>query len=235
MANRPKDEAPYNHDIQLEQKLLHYRSELKKFQRIIHLQKKKLTSQEEEIQSFKKSISNQISPHFNEPISNKIQENMAGIYAYFAYSTLFPSSPSKDSEEPCIINGNFIIRNETGLPLHDPLVCLSFNKPELANLSGKINQNKQHYATEHIMADENVLSWNFLEDHSIKKVRETGEFWLRPNKTELVDQEELTFNQFEILLPYHGKPFSVSINGYIYGKEIPEGRRALNAIICNIT
>lgn len=236
LSNRSKDEAPLNHDIQLEQKLLHYRSEIKKFQRIIHLQKKKLNSQEEEIEAFKQqSLFNQPMYQQKQPPIQKNSEAMAGIYSFFSYSTFLPVKPSAGSEEPCFINGNFTIRNDSGVPLRDPLICLRFSKPNLANLSGKMNQNKRNYASEHIVADETDQAWSFLPDHSLKKVRETGEFWLRPTVKQLDHQKELVFQQFEILLPYNGSSFSVSINGYIYGLEIPNGRQALNTIICNVT
>ena len=236
MSNTSKERSTLNQDIQLEQKLLHYRSELKKFQRIIHLQKKKLTSQEEELNSLKHTANNPtIAQLPNLPSNQSIGESLAGIYAYFAYSTLFPANPSEDTDEPCLVQGNFIIRNDASHPLTNPLVCLTFSKPELANLSGKINQNKKNYGSEYVTTDEDELAWNYLENHSLKKVRESGEYWLRPNKTQLLTKEDMAFNHFEVVLPFRGSPFSMQINGYIYGEEIPEGRRALNSIICNIT
>lgn len=231
LSNRPKEPSAYNHDIQVEQKLLHYRSELKKFQRIIHLQKKKISSQEEEMKGLKEAATS-FQKEIKTPKQNLVR--LENAFAYFAYSILFPSDATEENDEPCLIRGNFIVRNQTNQTLHDPLICLIFNKPKLANLSGKINQNT-HFSREHVYEEDEQLSWNYLKDHSISKVRETGEFWLKPNKQEFFDSEELSFNHFEILLPYHKSSLSVTINGYIYAREIPEGQRALNSIICNIT
>ncbi|TSB46089.1 hypothetical protein [Alkalicoccobacillus porphyridii] len=236
MSKQSQEPSAYNHGIQLEQKLLHYRSEIKKFQRIIHLQKNKISNQEEELKGLKKAVNNQ-STSFQHEVDHqqKTSGRMENLFAYFAYSILFPKDSGKEVEEPCLIRGNFIVRNLTNQTLHEPLICLSFNKPELANLSGKVTQNNRRYSKEHLVEEEDQISWKYLDNHSIKKVRETGEFWLKPNKQELVNSEELSFNHFEILLPYQKVSLSVNINGYIYGREIPEGQRAINSIICNIT
>ncbi len=145
--------------------------------------------------------------------------------------------PVGEEDEPITIKGHFSVLNEGTEPLHNPIICLSFSEPSLANLSGKINAEKRKRQDELVIGqDREQESWRYVADTSAKTAKETGQFWLQPLHLSTVEaNQKLIFSDFEIMLPQQAnEASSLIIQGFVYGEELSEGKKAENTIICNL-
>ncbi|MCM3761879.1 hypothetical protein M3212_13975 [Alkalihalobacillus oceani] len=218
--------------IQLQQKLIHYRSELKKYYRVIEKHQKKIADQAATIASLEEQL--QAAP-LEQP-KPALPEGAEPFSCYFIYSLLVPSR-IESNEEPVIIKGSFLITNYGAEPLSSPVICLAFSQPSLANISGKITHPRKRQLDEFIIEDEQLYGeWQYLEGHSHKKMKDSGEIWLRPLHLQQIDSgETVRFSDFEITLPLTTEYKNMSVKGFIYGAEIPEGQAALNQISVALT
>jgi len=250
--------------LQLEQKIIHYRSEAANYEKKIqelkqqlkkeqtrnqYLQKRLVDTQKYNIENYEKKILQleeqliqmeveleeekkqkeellKIKPK-DEPKEIKI-EPVYSFQAHFTYSTILPSS----DEDTISVIGDFIIQNTGNQPLHDLILCLRITPKEAGKLSGKIIMNSKHKKDFH--HDSPILQWEFLHDDWMKKVKTTGEYWIKPfGKTNFSSNETIVFSGFEVKLKKPENQNSVIIDGFIYCKEIPKGNHALNNIAVN--
>ncbi|GIN17867.1 hypothetical protein J32TS2_32230 [Shouchella clausii] len=218
--------------IQLKQRLLHYRSETVKNERLLRQQEKKLLEQKRIIDGLTDRLEElaQQAEKNSGAGANDYEQNstrQAIIVPYFSYSILAPSTFEED--ETVLVKGHFVIENKGTAPLSTPIICLAFNKPELANLTGKINRPRA--PKDHVAQMNESDGWSFLEESGDAQAKETGQYWLKPKTAEIPALSTVMFSNFEIQLPMAAtSSVAMQVNGFVYGDEHPEGIPALNAI-----
>src|SRR5688500_8642665 len=108
MSKPPQSKNYSAVDIQTQQKILYYRSELSKLKTIIDRQEKKIKEQNESIYSLITRVNDQ--PDQIEQPTNEIIDDSASLHCdcHFSYTLVIPK-PADD--EPITIIGDFIIRN----------------------------------------------------------------------------------------------------------------------------
>lgn len=245
--------------LQLEQKIIYYRSEVANYEKKIqelkqqikkeqtrnqYLQKKLMDIQKYNIDNYEKKISQledqllQMEVELEEEKKQKEElvklkpkdVPIEPVYSFQGHFTYSTILPSNDEDTISII-GNFMIRNIGNQPLHDLIVCLRISPKEAGKLSGKIIMNKNK---KNVNIDSNILQWEFLHENWIETVRETGEYWIRPaGINELSESETIAFSGFEVKIKKPENQNSVMIDGFVYCKEIPNGVHALNNILLN--
>ncbi|WP_368503816.1 hypothetical protein AB3N04_16895 [Alkalihalophilus sp. As8PL] len=220
-------------DIQTQQKLLYYRSELSKLRTTIDRQEKKIKEQSESIHSLITKVHEQ-PDQIIQPTEETIEDTaLLQCDCYFSYTLVIPK---QDDDEPIAMIGDFIIRNTGSTPVHDPVICIKFNHPKLANLSGKIKYGPSTLTDQYIVTDEDQQeTWEFVEGTTLKEAKRTGLFSLQPvNRPSLLTNETLSFSHFEIQIPTDIDESEVIVQGYLACKEFPEGVASLNKMICNL-
>lgn len=230
--------------IQLNQKLLHFRSEVVKQERLLTEKTKRLLQQDQIIDSLTdrlEELAKQQSVVQTDEITNQAESIIEPIitsfdmHCYFTYSVMAPFDVSED--EPFLIKGNFVIENRGDLPFHEPVICFSFNKPEYANLSGRIERSNKK-ASQYSVSREGVTeSWTFVEGKADQQAKKTGQFWLQPPSSEIAPQSSILFPDFEVVIPIKKEQKSVSLqlNGFLYGTDLTEGKSSLNTITLTLS
>ncbi|MFS0824121.1 hypothetical protein [Bacillus sp. 1P02SD] len=203
--------------------------QMETYQKEIYELKERLTQLEVELEEEKKR-SKQLqqkvvsSKHLAEPPKEKPVEAFASIQAYFAYSTLLPTTEDDD----ITIIGDFMIKNTGTKALHDLIVCIKLSPTNAGTLSGKIaNKKSQSFI-------ESDIDWVFLHENWKEKIKENGEYWIKyvdPNP--LQPNDTIVFPQFDINLLKNEENHSVVVDGFVYSKELPKGIFSLNKIIVN--
>ncbi|MFS0787274.1 hypothetical protein ABC345_12945 [Shouchella sp. 1P09AA] len=235
--------------IQLNQKLLHYRSEVVKQDRILADQHKRLLDQDEVIHELTariEELANNPAIAVQEEVAEPIQSEAnheaeeanqptIQIDSYFTYAIMAPFETKDD--EPFVIKGHMVIENRSSTSFINPVICLSFNKPALANLSGRIERSKTNLNQYSVSRDGVTDTWKFVEEKDDKQAKETGQFWLTPPIDEIPAQSTITFSDFEIIIPTQAQDTSLSlqVSGYVYGAELPEGKASLNTITLTVS
>ncbi|WP_078391731.1 hypothetical protein [Shouchella patagoniensis] len=227
--------------IQLKQKLLHFRSEVIKQERLLIEQNKKLLQQDNIIGSLTDRLEELVQrptpvmedvPVVTPPEKTEVLPTGPIIDSYFSYSVMAPIDTNEN--EPFLIKGHFIIDNKGDQSLHDPIICFTFNKPEFANLSGRIKRSKNvKKASEYSVSRDGVTeAWSFLEEKADHQAKKTGQFWLQPPVNIIPPHSSIAFSDFEILLHLKAgqESLSLSVSGFVYGTELSEGHSALNSI-----
>ncbi|MBM7840354.1 hypothetical protein JOC54_003635 [Alkalihalobacillus xiaoxiensis] len=230
--------------IQLNQKLLHFRSEVVKQERLLTEKTKRLLQQDQIIDSLTDRLEEltkqptiiQQEEHMDssEPVKEPIGLSF-DMHCYFTYSIMAPFEVSDD--EPFLIKGNFVIENRGDLSFQEPVICLSFNKPEYANLSGRIERSKNK-ASQYSVSREGVTeSWSFVEEKADQQAKKTGQFWLKSPINEIPPQSTILFPDFEVVIPMkkEQKSISLQLNGFLYGAELTEGKPSLNTIALTLS
>ncbi|WJQ01045.1 hypothetical protein QT234_04060 [Geobacillus stearothermophilus] len=152
----------------------------------------------------------------------------ASVLALFHYSVMIPTHLD---EEEIVVIGDFIIRNSGTAPLHHPVVCLRISPPKTAVLSGKIALPQSGRAAQEGLADSGAEGWTFIQENWREKVRQNGEYWIAPlHGVPIEPGEERRFSQFEIAVRPSGNVRSLTVDGFVYGAELPKGAAAANRI-----
>ncbi|MDV2685091.1 hypothetical protein RYX56_11980 [Alkalihalophilus lindianensis] len=220
-------------EVQLQQKLIHYRSEVIRSKQIIERQENEIKNQKESIQSLMKRLSEIQENAEILPNNQSNAELNLQFHSFFSYSVIIPKR--KNEEEHIIIKGLFTIVNTGTQSIHSPVICLEFNQPEYANLSGKIQHSKQSSSSQFLLEEDTLEEiWAFIEGTSQKEAKKTGRYWLKPTNSDiLLGNTTLSTFNFEVLLPSHQIEKNLVIQGYVYSEEMPEGKPSNNKIIFN--
>lgn len=256
--------------IQLEQKIIHFRSEMATYKQKLlnaerelkkekirneYLQKKLYENDHMTIKPLKKEIHRlnqeilslevaleeeqerskalQLAdlPNHDSPkqITQNVMDLQPSCQTFFNYAIWLAEYALE--EEKVIIFGSFIIENNGKTPLHDLVVCIRLEPHHAGKLSGKISISPE--------AHENTLyeaaeQWQFAHEKWREKIRESGEYWIKPtSKKELLPNEQLIFSNFEISLQKPANTHSIIVEGFAYCHELPKGITANNRIIIN--
>ncbi|MED4174229.1 hypothetical protein P4631_17550 [Halalkalibacterium halodurans] len=233
--------------IQVKQKLLYYQSEFKRINRVNEQQAEKLVEQKQTIASLLEKVqqlqevneaasTNEPSLTDNKPSppAQLDAPEQTAIDAFFNYTMILPNMKSVD--EQVIIKGNFLIHNRRQEPLKSPVICLAFNKPGIASLSGKLVLSSQRQLDEVIIDDERLEEqWGYAQKDGYKHVRRTGEHWLKPLHTnEIGANDTLSFSQFEVAIPLEKEATLVTLDGFVYGEGLEEGMAAKNKVMIQV-
>ncbi|SDB82921.1 hypothetical protein [Shouchella lonarensis] len=218
--------------IQMKQQLLHFRSEMVRQDRLLKQVEKKLHERERAIAELTERLA-ELTEHSTVIDEGENKEHASIqttplIHPFFTYSVIMPTLP----EESLLIKGHFVIKNEGSVPLTEPIICLSFNHAEDANLSGKIKRHHSNKKKDYQISREGVMdAWHYVEENAEKIAKETGEYWLRPPVNTLSPGKELVFSDFEITVPTKTNiSHTVQVYGFVYSSELPSGQQAANVV-----
>lgn len=219
--------------IQMQQKLLHYRSEVVKYTRLVEKQETKLKAQQDTINSLLSKLNQKQDQDTAKQEDTSLELELT-LQPYFNYSLIVPDLTAGD--EAIIIKGTFIIRNISKKTLNHPVICLAFNHANVASLSGKFAFDPSKSLDEFVVEDERVNEmWVYAKEDSRKTAKVTGQHWLKPQHThELAGNETLSLSNFDIVVPVNTEKKALIINGYVYGEQIPNGQESFNSIIINL-
>ncbi|SFA46007.1 hypothetical protein SAMN05216169_101260 [Anoxybacillus pushchinoensis] len=219
-----------NQHIQLQQKVIHYRSEVAKYKQLLqlaetelkreqlrnHYLQKQLEQMDECEQTIEK-LEQQLLFYevaLEQEKKRKKEEKKERAHAYFAYATMIP----EEKDEHVTVIGDFIIENSGNTPLNDPIICLRLRPPEHAQLSGKFSFRQ--------LQEEG--GWTFAIDDWRQKVKD-GEYWLKPTEqTTLLPNEQLRFSSFELRV-FH----TIVVEAFVYFRQLKQGVSSFNHIVIN--
>lgn len=211
--------------IQLQQKNIHYRSEISRLNLLIEEYEKQLQVSKENVERMSEQLQ-LVESEKNDALNKSVIKPVA----FFNYSVIL-SDPSSDDE--AIVFGNFIIRNIGNVPLSYPVICLKITPSTVARkLGGKIRYNSITTETNEIQILEDAASeqWIFIDDDWKENVINKGEYWLKPtHKSIIPPNEEIHFSNFEFVIDLK-KNRSIKISGFAYFEQLTEGIAALNTI-----
>ncbi|MBS4206950.1 hypothetical protein [Bacillus sp. FJAT-50079] len=127
-------------------------------------------------------------------------------------------SLSANPEDEHIIIGTFQLMNIGTKPIHQPIILLKVKSEPEIRLSGKFTMEGK--------ASLSIHQWERIK----AKDESPNEYWLKPLKiSEIPPGERLVFNDFQLRFPMQEK-LSLTVEGFAYYKENPEGIRAFNSI-----
>ncbi|OLO35866.1 hypothetical protein BTR23_16080 [Alkalihalophilus pseudofirmus] len=157
------------------------------------------------------------------------EQKKINAQGFFNYSVILPELDEEERE--VLIMGSFIIENTGEEMLHTPIICLKVNPISSGKLGGKIEAAPRN---EMIVDASNSEEWQFISQERKDKLKENGEYWLKPVECkELSPGEKLFFSNFDINLSKPEEKNSVIVDGFVYFKELQQGVPALNKIIVN--
>lgn len=233
VQNAYRGEEMNDQHIQLQQKVIHYRSEVAKYKQLLqlaetelkreqlrnHYLQKQLEQMDECEQTIEK-LEQQLLFYevaLEEEKKRKKEtkkEEIVRAHAYFAYAVMIP----EEKEEHVTIVGDFVIENSGNTPLNDPIICLRLRPPDHAQLSGKFS----------FRQPQEEGGWTFAIDNWRQKIKE-GEYWLKPiDQTTLLPNEQLRFPSFELRIDQ-----TVVVEAFVYFRQLKQGVSSFNHIVVN--
>ncbi|MBA2877628.1 hypothetical protein [Anoxybacillus ayderensis] len=218
--------------IQLQQKIIHYRSEVAKYKQLLQLVETELKREQlrnqyvqkklEQLDEYEQTIEQlkqqllfyEVALEEEKRRKKEIKQDVVRAYAYFTYAVMMP----EQKEEEATIIGDFVIENSGNTPLNDPIICLRLRPPDHAQLSGKFSFRQ--------MQEEG--GWTFAVEDWRKKMKE-GEYWLKPiDETTLLPNEQLRFPSFELRIVQ-----TVVVEAFVYFRQLKQGVSSSNYIVVN--
>ncbi|MBU9713297.1 hypothetical protein [Evansella tamaricis] len=212
---------------QLNQKIIHYRSEVEKYKQHIVLLKKRY-QQDGEVDD---SDSVEVEEVFVSGASmDKVEENkeiVPPILSYFSYTTLINSDDEiEDTENKVNLFGQFTFRNVTNQTFEEPVICFRVRPSTKIRLGGKIS----HLTNMGENSTQLTEEWMYVQEDWKRWIAEKGEHWLKPiHLKELKPYETGRFTNFNISLT-ENKEQQYFIEGFFYAKNYQEGIPAVNTI-----
>jgi hypothetical protein len=240
-----------NQQIQLQQKIIHYRAEIASYENKLkslelEINKEKLRNQylQEKLQQIQSSHVEQYEKKIArlehqlltyevaleeekkqmEALKKKwsLPQKEHPVLNVHAFFNYSLILPETKDEDVLVIS-DLIIDNIGNTPLHEMIVCIRLNPSEEAKLSGKIATNA--WRTEEGFN----MEWTFASENWREKIKTSGEYWLKPlHDTTLLPTNQLRFQNFEIRTKQ-----TTLVEGFIYCKEIPNGTPFMNNIVIN--
>lgn len=231
--NAYRGEEMNNQHIQLQQKVIHYRSEVAKYKQLLQLAETELKREQlrnhylqkqlEQMDEYEQTIEKleqqllfyEVALEEEKKRKKETKkEEIVRAHAYFAYAVMIP----EEKEEHVTIVGDFVIENSGNTPLNDPIICLRLRPPDHAQLSGKFSFRQ--------LQEEG--GWTFAVDNWRQKVKE-GEYWLKPiDQTTLLPNEQLRFPSFELRIDQ-----TVVVEAFVYFRQLKQGVSSFNHIVIN--
>lgn len=225
-------EAMNDQHIQLQQKVLHYRSEVAKYKQLLQLAETELKREQlrnhylqkqiEQMDECEQTIEKleqqllfyEVALEQEKKRKKEMKQDIVRAHAYFTYAVMI----SEEKEEPTTVIGDFVVENIGNTPLNDPIICLRLRPPEHAQLSGKFSFRQ--------LQEEG--GWTFAVDNWRQKIKE-GEYWLKPiDETTLLPNEQLRFPSFELRIVQ-----TIVVEAFVYFRQLKQGVSSFNHIVIN--
>jgi len=261
--------SSHDDDIQLKQKLIHYKAELNHYKQQVR-QFERTLEQEKENTAFWRNkhsealisgekdaeieeLEKQLNLVKNELIEQRMvtdglkqkltrrappqpiqQERFlkSDLIAFFMYSIIWP----EQTDDPIMVVGNVVIRNQTTKPLHAPILCLKVNQPSAAQLSGKMTDPglDDTDTRSGVLQESSSEQWYYALPNWKEKIKQDGEYWLKPSSVSIIPPGGLlSFDSFQLSVTPGESISSILFQGYLYTDEWKEGTALLNKIILN--
>ncbi len=200
--------------LQLEQKILHYRSEVNKYKQQVEDLEKRLKVQ--------KSIETQRKSN----IIEKKQETITSANAYFSHSVFLPDKEDKEDEQIHVV-GHFTLENTGNQILHDPVFCFRTKPAERINIGGKIRLRQPLDQTWMAPKEE----WIYVQNDWREWVKTRGEHWLKPTHIDTIKPgEKAVFSNFDMTIIPIDEDEHLLVEGFCYTREMQKGISAANTI-----
>lgn len=199
--------------IQLQQKIIHYRSELSKYENLNDQLKKKIIMYE----------TDDVQEDSDDKVNIEKIESIKSASAYFNYSVFLPDM--QETEPETLVVGHFNMVNTGNQVLTNPFIGFRVTPVNGASISGKIALRESR---------ENVLQtseeeWQYMHSNWKEKTRSQGEYWLKPiHCSELKPGDALSFSNFDIRL--RSIESHVKVEGFCFSLELSEGIPAMNNV-----
>lgn len=149
--------------------------------------------------------------------SNKITSKASDegtVFCYFSHSVVM----DYEQDASRLIIGNFHVKNVSSAPVISPTILLKITTDDEFQFLGKYsipNKSQQMYNFE----------WERIE---LKNFDPVTHYYLRPVQTEeILPNEQLSFQNFQIILPFGA---TVNVDGFLYYEGKQEGIAAMNYI-----
>lgn len=233
VQNAYRGEEMNDQHIQLQQKVIHYRSEVAKYKQLLQLAETELKREQlrnhylqkqlEQMDEYEQTIEKleqqllfyEVALEEEKKRKKETKkEEIVRAHAYFAYAVMIP----EEKEEHVTIVGDFVIENIGNTPLNDPIICLRLRPAHHAQLSGKFSFRQ--------LQEEG--GWTFAVEDWRQKVKE-GEYWLKPiDQTTLLPNEQLRFPSFELRIDQ-----TVVVEAFVYFRQLKQGVPSFNHIVVN--
>jgi hypothetical protein len=260
-VKRHRPTTDTDHQLQLQQKIIHYRSEISNYKNKLkaletelkketlrnqYLQKKLHHIQTKNIEQYEKkiaSLENQLLSYEVALEEEKTQFNELKKNLYLHYSQPIIKLQAffnysfllpETNEDELLIFGDFTIDNIGTEPLHDPMICIRIKPIHAGKLSGKITTKPLKTEENFLLSEHSSTEWTFVHKDWREIIKNKGEYWLKPlYYSTLAPSELLQFHNFEIQARKMDDESVLVIEGYVYCKELPKGIPSLNNIIVN--
>ncbi|MBB5325526.1 hypothetical protein HNQ34_002627 [Anoxybacillus tepidamans] len=255
-------QKPPNQQIQLQQKLIHYRSEIAKYEHQVKTleaerQKEKLRNEylleklrlaeSVHIEPYEKKIAQLEQQLLSYEVALEEAERQIQHLKKTRYTTQEEKKPSvtkaqalftysillpETTEEETLVIGDFVIQNLGTEALQNIIVCIRIHPKKAAELSGKIAIPPLKATDQDLM--ESATEWAFAYENWREKIKNDGEYWIKPiHLAKFMPNEEVRLSHFYIRIKkIDGAPSTV-IDGFVYCNELPHGISSLNNIIIN--
>ncbi|MBU9723623.1 MULTISPECIES: hypothetical protein [Bacillaceae] len=202
---------------QLNQKVLHYRSELEKYKRqIINLAKQgKQLEPEETLEEKREDL-----------FKEEFEKNVLPVQSYFSYSSFFEGSVEEENRVD--IFGNFVFQNISDQVFIEPVICFRVKPIGKVNFGGKISAKQP--LTDDYLIEENE-EWTYSQKNWRETVNGKGEHWIKPlHFQELKPFETRKFSNFNISVEHSPEYSHYLIEGFFYARNYKKGIPAVNSI-----
>lgn len=256
-------QKPPNQQIQLQQKLIHYRSEIAKYEHQLkvletELQKAKLRNEylleklhlaeSVHIEPYEKKIAQLEQQLLSYEVALEEAERQIQHLKKTRYTTQEEKKPSvtkaqalftysillpEPTEEETLVIGDFVIQNLGTEALQNLMICIRIHPKTAAELSGKIATYSLSHNDPKVLT-ESAAEWTFTYENWRERIKHDGEYWIRPiHRQKLLPNEEIRLANVHIRIKKIDGAPSTVIDGFVYCNELPNGISSLNSIIIN--
>ncbi|MDQ0255372.1 hypothetical protein J2S74_002754 [Evansella vedderi] len=204
--------------LQLNQKILHYRSELEKYKRqIIFLSKRgQQVQQPEPVQEPKE-----------ESFKVQFEKHVHPIIAYFNYATFLEENDN--NEKKLDVFGNLTFQNLSDTEFQEPVICIRVKPIGKISIGGKINISPRQISDEYSLNQEE--QWVYVQENWRQMVNQKGEHWLKPLHLDILKPfEKLKFSNFNISFNPAPEYSHYVVEGFFYARNYQKGIPAINTV-----
>ncbi|UTR11105.1 hypothetical protein MM300_01875 [Evansella sp. LMS18] len=196
---------------QLNQKVLHYHSELTKYKRELSRLSRKYNSKTEPERGMDQGTA------FSE-----LEKKVSPVLSYFSSAVFLEKETEFDRTIDII--GHFTFQNLTDRSIRDPVICLRVKPVSKVFIGGKVTSHNNINDKISELKEE----WVYIQKEWVK---ERGEHWLKPlHLKELKPMEKGRFKNFNISMELTEEFSHYLVEGFFYSRNHQAGIPAVNSI-----
>ncbi|MGN7297437.1 hypothetical protein [Ferdinandcohnia sp. SAFN-114] len=251
-SHNPLLEEEYKKEVtKLKEQIEEYKKSIQTYKDELENHSNRLKIKESQLQSYTKkeetynnqiikyeqlieSLKSQFNHSQDQDLDNLEKRNdIIDVSSIFNYSLILTKD---DDEQQILLIGNLLIKNTGNTTLHRPIICIKFHSSPYGKLGGKIKIPSRDNQLEGYLVDvPSQTIWEYAIPNWKEKIKNDGEYWIRPDCTEIGPGEEITFQNFDITFSVKEETNSVNtseiIEGFIYTEELQKGVPTLNKMI----